>query len=157
LKKLNAILVFACVLSGLLAGATIDRFVIGYPAWPYAGIVAWANYSRHADLGIGKFVYPVEAIVSLLLFIAASYIISSHKASLKQYAIPVYSAAILVAVGLFLTFFAGPYMLSIRNMPDNQALLQNAFEHFYFWSFFRGAAQVLSFFCCVWALSKSSK
>jgi len=46
------------LLDGLLAGSTVDRFVAGLPAWRQVGVVAWADYSRHADLGYGSSSIP---------------------------------------------------------------------------------------------------
>jgi hypothetical protein len=43
--------VVATVFSGALAGLSIDRMVVGLPAWRRVGLLGWANFSRHADLG----------------------------------------------------------------------------------------------------------
>jgi hypothetical protein len=43
--------VVATVFSGALAGLSIDRMVVALPAWRRVGLLGWANFSRHADLG----------------------------------------------------------------------------------------------------------
>ena len=153
--RLEYLLIAATILSGLLAGASIDRFVVGFPAWKHVNISAWAEYSRHADLGNGIFVYPVEAIGSFLLLLISSFIVlKNKKAPVHQLiSFQIYLAALLAFSGLLLTFFAGPFMLSIKNMND-PFFLQHAFDEFYYWSIFRGIAQVLSFLACMWALGK---
>jgi hypothetical protein len=153
ITRIWLLLIVGTLLSGLLAGATIDRLVVGLPAWRYVGIIAWAEYSRHADLGNGIFIFPVEAIGSFSVLIASAIILlkNQNKSVEKSISLPVHLASIFALLGLILTFFAGPFMLSIRNMND-PALLQHAFDQFYYWSTFRGIAQVLSFFACVWAM-----
>ena len=49
------VLVLAILLSGLLAGGDIDRAFVAMPAWQQVGAVAWAEFSRHADLGNARF------------------------------------------------------------------------------------------------------
>ena len=43
--------VAATAVSGLLAGTNIDRLIVQMPAWEQVGVLAWATYSREADLG----------------------------------------------------------------------------------------------------------
>jgi hypothetical protein len=66
------LLAVATILGGTLAGATADRLFVGQGAWRAVGVRAWAAYSRHADLGNGRFFYPPLAIVGTLAAIAAS-------------------------------------------------------------------------------------
>jgi hypothetical protein len=154
-KQLQFFLFGASILSGLLAGETFDRLVIGLRAWKYVDISSWANYSRHADLGNGIFVYPFEAIGSVILLMTASVIILrlTNRYNLKFPTIQIYLATILSLLGLLFTFFAGPYMLSIRNISD-PSILQNAFNEFYYWSTFRGIAHISSFVFCIWGFIK---
>src|SRR6516165_10611199 len=42
------------------------------PAWHALGALAWAQYSRLADLGSGLVAYPIEGIGSALLTTAAA-------------------------------------------------------------------------------------
>src|SRR5438105_5051199 len=61
----------ATLLSGLLAGADLDRALVAMPAWQTAGPEAWAVFSRNADLGNGLVLYPLEAIGGALLILVA--------------------------------------------------------------------------------------
>jgi|ERR1041385_3612346 hypothetical protein len=141
------------VLFGLLAGETIDRIVIGERAWQYAGINAWANYSRHADLGNGIFVYPFEAITGVIFLIAASVILRKNKPAPPGVSLIIYVSTFFAVTGLLLTFWAGPFMLSIRKTND-PVQLQFAFDQFYYWSAFRGLAHLLTFLCLCWLSGK---
>src|SRR5216684_8245748 len=66
------LLAAAAVLGGLLAGLDVDRTLVAMPAWQAVGPTAWAEFSRHADLGKGLFLYPLEAIGTFLLLMAAA-------------------------------------------------------------------------------------
>ena len=74
--RTKLLLVGATILAGLLAGGVFDRVIVGGPAWHQLGAETWAEYSRHADLGIGLVAYPVEGIGVPLLLLAAA--ISYH-------------------------------------------------------------------------------
>jgi hypothetical protein len=154
-KQLPIIFAGAGILSGLLAGETFDRLVIGLPAWKYVDISSWATYSRHADLGNGIFIYPFEAIGSCALLTTASVILFRirRRFPVKIPTLQIYLAAFFSLLGLSLTFAAGPYMLSIRHISDPSGL-QHAFDRFYYWSAFRGIAHILSFVFCIWGSIK---
>jgi hypothetical protein len=145
-------LMAAVLLSGLLVGATVDRFVVQFPAWRQLGASAWADYSRLADLKNGVFLYPFEAVGSFLLLVVVCFASFSFTKEFRSFTLTVYFATGLAAFGLLFTFFAAPVMLSLRNGSNDAALLQNAFDRFYYWSFFRAIAQVLSFFCALFAM-----
>jgi hypothetical protein len=66
------VLLLAILFSGALAGGNIDRAFVAMPAWQQIGAVAWADFSRHADLGNGLILYPVEAIGAALLSLIAA-------------------------------------------------------------------------------------
>ena len=152
---LKVLMTGACIFTGLLAGANVDRYVVQLPSWHSVSILNWATYSRHADLGNGLFLYPLEAIGSFLLLFTALVIILFHKSLFKQVALPAHLAVIFAAIGLIFTFFAAPVMLSIRTIGNNEILLQNAFDKFQFWGLLRAIAQLLSFLACVWAFTRN--
>ncbi len=147
----------ACILSGWLTGGGIDRYIVQLPAWRHIDILTWAEFSRHADLGNGLFVYPFEGIGGLLLLIVSSFVLIIHRNNriLNSLSVPAYFATGFAVIGLILTLFAAPAMLSLRTIANDPTLLQNAFDRFYYWSLFRGIAQVLSFFGCIWAMARA--
>jgi hypothetical protein len=139
------------LLTGLLAGATLDRGLVGYPAWRQVGVMAWAEYSRHADLGNGMFFYPVLAIGGVLTAIGAAISARLDRATTHTARVRIYLAAAIALAGLLVTFEAGPYMLRLRHVADPSSV-RAAFAGFYAWSAVRGALQVAAFPLSVWAL-----
>jgi hypothetical protein len=155
-RNSRLLLALACALSGFLAGETIDKFIVELPAWPYLGINAWAEYSRHADLGNGIFIYPIEAIGSFaLLFTFSIVLLKKDRADTRRISSAAYLATLFSLLGVIFTFFAAPHIIGIREVTD-PAILQHSFDQFYYWSTFRGVAQVLSFLGCVWTLANWS-
>jgi hypothetical protein len=140
------------LLDGLLAGSTVDRFVAGWPAWRHVGVVAWAEYSRHADLGYGLILYPVLAIGGCLLALAAVVAFWRDRNAQRAAALPLYVGAALSIAGLLTTVGAAPNMLSLRNIGDDVSGLTAAFDAFYRWSALRAVFQVLLFPVELWAL-----
>jgi len=125
-------LIAATLLSGLLAGGNVDRAFVAMPAWQNVGASAWAEFSRHADLGNGLILYPVEAFGGFLFTLAAAVSFHFDRTADRGAAWPLYSAAVLCAGGLAFTVMAAPIMLGIRGTND-PAALQTAFEDFWFW------------------------
>lgn len=152
-RALRIMISSACLIAGLLAGENIFRYTLEVPGWRHIDIAQWGEYSRHADLGTGIFLWPFEAISTSLLLLVSSVIIFRNK-HLQPAATTVYASAFFAMAGLGFTFFAAPYMLSVRNIGNDAQLLQQTFDHFHFWGLLRAVAQVLSFCCLVLAIGK---
>jgi hypothetical protein len=60
-QKTFILLIAATFMGGLLAGGNVDRAFVAMPAWEQMGAIAWEQFSRHADLGNGLVLYPLEA------------------------------------------------------------------------------------------------
>ncbi len=151
--RTRLLLACATFLGGTLAGTVVDRVVVSGPAWHELGAAAWAQYSRHADLGTGQIAYPVEAIGGALLTIAAA--VSNHldRNARGRAALPLHLAVALSIVGLLLTIKAAPIMLALAT-PQPAAAIEVAFTGFFFWGLYlRGAADVLAFVAQLWALA----
>lgn len=146
------LIIAATILDSVLAGATLDRGVVGFPAWRYLGVRSWAAYSRHADMGTGIFFYPGLAIGGSILSIAAALNHLREEPAPGAAAIPIYGAAALALSGLLMTLKAGPFMLSVRVSGDDERKLQYAFDGLYFWSALRGALQIGAFLANLWSL-----
>ena len=138
------LLILAMFASGLLAGGNIDRAVVAMPAWQQVGAEAWAAFSRHADLGNGLFLYPLEAIGGAVLTIAAAIAIHIDRSAPHGAVIAVYVAALLAVGGLLLTIKAAPIMLGVSELTEPSAV-RSAFEGFWYWGNLRAACQILAF------------
>lgn len=142
----------ATVMDGLLAGLNVDRALVQMPAWRRVGAAAWAAYSRHADLGNGLLLYPIEAIGGTLLSLLAAIAYYLSSSAPRSASLPVYLAASLALAGLLTTIQAAPKMLSLRRTDDDLTALQRAFDSFEFWGAVRGIFQALAFVMNVWSL-----
>jgi hypothetical protein len=143
----------AALLHGILAGLTIDRILVGLPGWREVGVVAWANYSRSADLGNGLVLYPGLAIGGALLSLGAAVSLIWLPMRQRSVAFAIYLSAGLALAGLMLTFKAAPFMLSLRYTGNDDLMhLRQAFDGFWFWSAIRGVMQVLAFLGNLWSL-----
>jgi hypothetical protein len=135
----------AVAFNALVASVGLDRLIVQMPAWRHVGVRGWAAYSRQADLGNGRALYPVAALGGTALSVAAAMSIRrDHRAPNGAKRI-VYATAIFAATGLLVTTQAAPYMLSLRTIGDNPAALQHAFVGFDRWGGIRAVAQILAF------------
>jgi hypothetical protein len=143
----------AAVFSGILVGGVMDRVIVGGPAWYQLGAEAWAQYSRHADLGTGLIAYPIEGIGSTLLIIAASVSNWFDRNTAHAVALPLYCAAVFSVLGLLLTIKAAPIMLGLAT-PQSGTATQRAFDEFFLWGLYlRGSVDMLAFVAVICALS----
>jgi hypothetical protein len=116
--SLTETLVLAAVLVGGLFGSLLDRSLVSTPAWQRLGVVAWANYSRHADLGNGDIVYPIGAILWWGLVIGAAVAYRRDAAAPRAAGRPLYLAlgSVLGAIGS--TIIAAPVMQHVGTVSD---------------------------------------
>jgi len=145
-------LVIALIVVAGLA-SPLDRVVVGIPAWQYLGAEAWAAYSRHADLGAGRIVYPVAGIGIAVLAIAAAISYRAERGSSPAARLFIYLAAVGGIGVLATTAIAAPIMLGVPNLTDSAALT-DAFNRFAFWGLqIRGAFWAVVFLAGVGALA----
>ena len=148
----------ATLANGLLAGADVDRWLVGMPAWQSVGVVGWTNYSRLADLGNGFALYPILAIGGTLLSLAAAMTFMRQAKHERFVTIPIYAAAGLGVAGLLVTFKAAPFMLSLGHIGNEDvASLQHAFDGFRLWGSVRTVLQTLAFGANLWSLAVIEK
>ena len=158
MKLVVTFIVSATLANGLLAGGDIDRWLIGMPAWQSVGILAWANYSRSADLGNGFVLYPILAIGGTLLSLAVVVVFIREGKHKCVVAIPVYAAAALAVAGLLMTLKAAPFMLSLGHIGNEDLVsLQHAFDGFRLWGGVRTVLQALAFGANLWSLAVIAK
>jgi hypothetical protein len=151
-SSLSALIATAILLDGILAGASLDRTFIQLPAFRRVGPLAWAAFSRNADLGKrALFWYPGLAIGGTALSVIAALkgrretLPSSSSAWLTV-------AALLSAAGLLTTIGAAPNMLRLPQVGDDTEVLQRSMEGFQFWQRIRGPLQGLAFVANVLSL-----
>jgi len=154
MKAILRLLVIAAFMNGLLAGLNVQRALVDMPAWRVMGALGWAAFSRHADLGRNApILIPLEAFSGTILSILVAWLVWRHAHVARSARISVVAAATLAAAGLLMTFRAAPFMLSLRHVGNDPALVQQAFEGFEFWGGVRGVFQVLAFGASLWSLA----
>jgi len=143
------------MIAALLIGAVgdnLNRTIVEMPAWRALGADAWAAFSRLADLGNGRILYPVAGIGSMMLMLVAA--ISFRLSSLRPWsaAVPVYGAVLMNVVVILLTTQAAPVMLSLPRLGSDPVALQQAFESFYRWDSIRAVFGALASCGQIWAV-----
>lgn len=128
------------IVVGQLLGTVVDslnRTLVEMPAWRHLGAEAWAAFSRQADLGNGKILYPLAGIGGTLLILAATIAFRLSPRRPWSVAIPLYGAALLAICIMLTTTQAAPILLSLHRIGDDPAALQQVFEDFYRWDSIR--------------------
>ena len=153
---LSTLIIIGTVLFGLLAGSAVDRGIVSFPARRRVGTIAWARYSRAADLGNGLYLYPFLAIGGALAIIAALLVaVASHAPA--RLLVPLAGALVAGLANLAVTIAAAPKMLSIGKTDDREELLAPLVEGFVKLSYVRVVLISLAFAMALWALVVGSR
>src|SRR5690348_16212782 len=72
------LLVFATLTSGLLAGISLDKSLVQLPTRHRMGVVAFAAFSRAADMGRGLIWYPLLGLGAPVLILLALLLQGVH-------------------------------------------------------------------------------
>ncbi|MBA2681583.1 MAG: DUF1772 domain-containing protein [Ktedonobacteraceae bacterium] len=145
------LLVLATATNGLLAGLNVDTALVKLPARRRIGAVAYAIFARGNDLGNGLVVYPLLGIGAALLTVASTVIAFAERTSMELVLL-LSLASLLSLLHTFATTRAAPVMLSLKDTPDDAALLKAKLDRFARWHAIRATFQVLAFFVLLWAL-----
>jgi hypothetical protein len=145
------LLLASTIVTGLLAGASLDKALVQLPARHRMGIMRFAAFSRANDLGNGLIVYPVLGISSALLTIIAALAAFLQGIPL-EYAMPLYISVILAVLHSVTTSRAAPNMLSLRQTTSDEVTLTETLDRFAKWHNLRTILQLLNFIMLVWAV-----
>ena len=151
-------LVVAATVVGGLFGSLLDRALVATEAWRHLGVHAWADYSRHADLGPGDIVYPIGGILWWALIFAAAVAQSLDRSASTQG-----RTAHLPGCAVFDRCHhrhdhRRPHHAKRRFRRKRHVALQSAFNRFTLWGvYIRGVLFALTFLCTVWALTVTSR
>ena len=151
MNLLIALLALATAVNGLLAGLNVDTALVKLPARRRIGVVAYATFARGNDLGNGLVVYPLLGVGAALLTFLVTALAFVERSPLEVL-ILLSLASLLSILHTFATTRAAPVMLSIKDIPDDEAILTTKLDRFARWHAFRATFQVLAFFVLLWAL-----
>ncbi len=145
------LIIAATIVTGLLAGASLDKAIVQLPARHHMEITGFAAFSRANDLGNGLVFYPVLGVSAALLTILAaiSAMIQRRPLALTW---PLYVAVLLAVLHSITTARAAPKMLSLRQLPIDEATLVRTLDDFAAWHNLRAVLQFLNFLILVWAI-----
>jgi len=153
---LSISIILGTVLFGLLAGSAVDRGIVSFPARRRIGTIAWARYSRAADLGNGLYLYPFLAIAGALAIMAALMAaLAGHGP--RRLLVPLAGALLAGLANLGVTIAAAPRMLRIGKTDDREELLAPLVEGFVKLSYVRVVLITLAFAMALWALVVGSR
>lgn len=131
---------------------TMNRTLVEMPSWRHLGVAAWAAFSRGADLGSGRIIYPIAGIGGLALILAAAVVFRLGRRRPWYAAIPVYGSALMAICVMITTTQAAPVMLSLHRIGNDRQALQQAFDGFYRWDSIRAVIGTLEGCLEIWAL-----
>ena len=146
------LLVLATATNGLLAGLNVDTALVKLPARRRFGAVAYATFARGNDLGNGLLVYPLLGVGAALLTLLAT-VLAYVKHSPMEVLLLLSLASLLSLLHTFATTRAAPVMLSLKDAPDDEAILTAKLDRFACWHAVRATFQVLAFFVLLWVLA----
>jgi hypothetical protein len=146
-----SLVVLATATNGLLAGLNVDTALVKLPARQRIGVRAYATFARGNDLGNGLILYPILGIGAALLTLLAT-LIAAFGQERTEVILFLSVASSLSLLHSFATTRAAPIMLSLKEAPDDEALLKAKLDRFARWHSIRAIFQVLTFFVLLWML-----
>ncbi len=144
----------AALFGGLLAGVTVNRALVQLPAWRRIGVVAWADFTRAENTGIGTIFYPALGLAALLLTIgmAVAYRFDRDKRGARS--LPIYASAVLAITWALVTrVVLVPAMFALKTARGNAVELQQIFLRVARGSAVNDVLHVVTFILSLWALA----
>jgi len=145
------LVVIATVVNGMLAGANLEGSLVKLPTRRRIGVVSYATFARGNDLGNGRVIYPIWAQSASLLTLLVTVVAYVERQPLFLL-LPLSIASLLSLGRYYVTSKAAPVMLSLKNTPDDEAILRAKLDTFERWSAVRTTFMGLIFFTLMWAL-----
>lgn len=142
----------AVFFAGLQAGVTLNRALVQVPAWRRVGMLAWADFMRAENVGLGSAFYPVLGLVAILTTIGTAVAYRFDKDRRLARSIPVYTAAAFAVLWALITRVVLVPQLSGLKVEDNPLRLQQIFGTVFFGSAVNDVLHVAAFAFSLWAL-----
>jgi hypothetical protein len=140
-----ALLLVAAVMNGLLAGVSLNKSVVELPAGRRIGSLAFASFSRAADLGNGLPYYAALGLMTPAISVAAAVEIVVGAAPSMALLILAVAVACLSIAHVGATVGAAPNMHRIGRLGNDAEALDGAYGRFRVWHDARAILQVLTF------------
>jgi hypothetical protein len=153
ISKVRYLLIMACLLSGWMAGNSIEKTFIRVNAWRKMDPLQWAEFSRHEYLGFGFYFHVAEAVGCLLLLLTALIIVNNQK--LKFIKWHLIFALIFSVLFTVLTFLIAPIMFQLKGGDNDADMVKLVFEKVNRLSFYRSILHLACFVLCLFAVGRS--
>lgn len=131
--------------NGLLAGLSLNKSIVELPAGKRMGSVAFAEYSRAADLRNGVAFYAALGIGSPIVTIVATAMVALDGPVSSLSKVVAVSAILFSAAHMLTTAGAAPHMVRIGRLGSDQRALDEEYDRFRAWHSARTVLQVGSF------------
>ncbi len=151
MNLVTSLMILATAINGLLSGLNVDTALVKLPARRRIGAVAYATFARGNDLGNGLVLYPLLGVGAALFTLLATALAYAERSPMEVVLL-LSLASLLSLLHTFATTRAAPVMLSIKDAPDDEAILTAKLDRFARWHAVRATFQVLAFFVLLWAL-----
>jgi hypothetical protein len=151
MNLVTSLIALATAMNGLLSGLNVDTALVKLPARRRIGAVAYATFARGNDLGNGLVAYPLLGVGAALLTLLATALAYADRSRVEVLLL-LSLASLLSLLHTFTTTRAAPVMLSLKDAPDDEAILTAKLDRFARWHAVRATFQVVAFFVLLWAL-----
>jgi len=151
MNLVTSLIALATAMNGLLSGLNVDTALVKLPARRRIGAVAYATFARGNDLGNGLVAYPLLGVGAALLTLLATALAYADRSQVEVLLL-LSLASLLSLLHTFTTTRAVPVMLSLKDAPDDEAILTAKLDRFARWHAVRATFQVVAFFVLLWAL-----
>lgn len=145
------LVVLASITSGLFGGMALQKLIVELPARKKIGVTTFARYARASDLGNGLFIYPLFAVINIILTIA-SFMLTLNMENTSTEATLLGLATGCGLGVLIMTIFAAPQMFRLGKLGDQEELLTSILEKFVLYSWPRAVFIWIQFGLLLWVL-----
>ncbi len=147
-----SLLAAATVLSGWLAGATLERSAVVMRVWQTLGLEPWVHFSQGAVLRTGLTLEGVVGVVAAALIFAAAASATFDRMSERETPISLIIAGVASVLGLMFTAKAVSLLQFLAASPAAPDLRPVFYQYLIWGVDFRAAAAAVAFVAVVWAL-----
>ncbi len=152
INKIRILFVAASIITGLIAGTSVEKYVVRIPAWQKMDILQWAEFSKYEYLGYGLYFYLIKSFICLILFSTILFLSVKYKIrSIKWRSVLL---LVLSFSTLGFTLHIAPLMFSLPQLGNDQAAIKKVFDEVNYWGAYRTVLQLLCFIICIFYTGK---
>jgi len=147
-----SLLAAATLLSGWLAGATLERSAVVMRVWQTLGLEPWVRFSHGAVLRTGLTLEGFIGVAAAALIFAAAASAAFDRESERETPISLIIAGVASVLGLMFTAKAVSLLQLLAASPAAPDLRPIFYQYLIWGVDFRAAAAAIAFVAVVWAL-----